>query len=219
MQCTRTVHMYRDDQSHRPRRRANPCALALHDASPALLRYALQHGYCLTPVYTFGENRTYSAFSGLLRLRLWINSFQAPTQTHTSSKYTYACPCPCPCACACELTLPLSRWLARPLKAGGTGVGVLDDVFKGEGAAADGAGHAVRTPGRRSTPAFDVCRGSHGCPLVGCSGWSSVYISLLSEAYSVFSENMPRYFIINENTYRVHIIYLYIRKHLEYKRI
>jgi len=43
-----------------------------------LLRYALQHGYCLTPVYTFGENRTYSAFSGLLHLRLWINSFQVP---------------------------------------------------------------------------------------------------------------------------------------------
>lgn len=43
-----------------------------------LVKYALQHGYCLTPVYTFGENRTYSAFSGLLRLRLWINSFQVP---------------------------------------------------------------------------------------------------------------------------------------------
>ena len=49
--------------------------------------------------------------------------------------------------------LPLSRWLARTLKAGGTGVGVLCNVFNGEGAAADGAGHAARTPTRRgATP-------------------------------------------------------------------
>lgn len=75
------MHMHRDEQSHGPRRRANPRALALHCTLPALLRYALQHGYCLTPVYTFGENRTYSAFSGLLHLRLWINSFQASTHT------------------------------------------------------------------------------------------------------------------------------------------
>ena len=43
-----------------------------------LIKYALQYGYTLTPIYTFGENRTYSTFSGLLALRLWINSFQLP---------------------------------------------------------------------------------------------------------------------------------------------
>ena len=62
-----------------------------------LVKYALQHGYALTPVYTFGENRTYWAFSGLLRLRLWINSFQVrvrvgpnphPTRTLTTLTLT-----------------------------------------------------------------------------------------------------------------------------------
>ena len=56
-----------------------------------MLRYALQHGYCLTPVYTFGENRTYSAFSGLLRLRLWINSFQASVHTHMHIAFAFVC--------------------------------------------------------------------------------------------------------------------------------
>ena len=52
------------------------------------------------------------------------------------------------------LTLPLSWWLARPLKAGSTGVGVLCDVFKGERSAADGTGHArPRTPGHRERQA------------------------------------------------------------------
>ena len=47
-------------------------------------RYALQHGYALTPVYTFGESRTYYALSGrltdgyLLRARLWTNRFALP---------------------------------------------------------------------------------------------------------------------------------------------
>ena len=68
------------------------------------------------------------------------------------------------CACACAMctvpgfmaprTLPLSWWLACPLQAGGADVSVLHNVFKGEGAAADGARHAVRTPGRRCTPAL-----------------------------------------------------------------
>ena len=52
------------------------------------------------------------------------------------------------------LTLPLSWWLACPLHAGGADVSMLHNVFKGEGAAADGTRHAVRTPGRRSTPAL-----------------------------------------------------------------
>lgn len=43
-----------------------------------LIKYALQHGYALTPIYTFGETRTYCTFTGLLKLRLWINSFGVP---------------------------------------------------------------------------------------------------------------------------------------------
>mmetsp|Transcript_33716 Transcript_33716/g.88671 ORF Transcript_33716/g.88671 Transcript_33716/m.88671 type:complete len:428 (+) Transcript_33716:56-1339(+) len=37
-----------------------------------IIKYALQHGYALTPVYTFGESRTFHTFTGLLRWRLWF---------------------------------------------------------------------------------------------------------------------------------------------------
>ena len=43
-----------------------------------LIKYALQHGYALVPIYTFGENRTYYTISGWVRLRQFINSFQMP---------------------------------------------------------------------------------------------------------------------------------------------
>ena len=36
------------------------------------IKYALQHGYKMTPIYTFGETRTYHTFTGLLRLRLLL---------------------------------------------------------------------------------------------------------------------------------------------------
>lgn len=76
---------------------------------------------------------------------------------------TVMCMCNGRCAChvpmhvgamAPQLTLPLSWWLACPLQAGCADVSMLHNVFKGEGAAADRARHAVRTPGRRSTPAL-----------------------------------------------------------------
>jgi len=43
-----------------------------------LVKYALQYGYQMTPIYTFGETKTYRTFTGLLKLRLWINSFGVP---------------------------------------------------------------------------------------------------------------------------------------------
>ena len=43
-----------------------------------LVKYALQHGYKMTPIYTFGETRTYYTFTGLLKLRLWFNSLGVP---------------------------------------------------------------------------------------------------------------------------------------------
>ena len=43
-----------------------------------LVKYALQHGYKLTPIYTFGETKTYYTFSGLQQLRLWINKTGIP---------------------------------------------------------------------------------------------------------------------------------------------
>ena len=41
-------------------------------ARPTTRRYKLQ------PIYTFGEADTYTAFTGLLRLRLWINTLGMP---------------------------------------------------------------------------------------------------------------------------------------------
>ena len=43
-----------------------------------LIKYALQHGYALTPIYSFGENRSFHTYNGLLRLRLWLNRFNFP---------------------------------------------------------------------------------------------------------------------------------------------
>jgi len=43
-----------------------------------IVKYALQHGYALTPVYTFGESRTYYAFPGMLWLRLRITDLGLP---------------------------------------------------------------------------------------------------------------------------------------------
>lgn len=43
-----------------------------------LIKYALQHGYKVHPIYTFGESDSYSTFTGLLKFRLWLNSFDVP---------------------------------------------------------------------------------------------------------------------------------------------
>lgn len=37
------------------------------------IKYALEHGYKVTPIYTFGESTSYYTFSSLLDVRLWIN--------------------------------------------------------------------------------------------------------------------------------------------------
>lgn len=42
------------------------------------IKYALQHGYRVHPVYTFGESNSYSTFTPLLRFRLWLNSLGIP---------------------------------------------------------------------------------------------------------------------------------------------
>ena len=41
-------------------------------------RYALQHGYALTPIYTFGESETYATFPYLLKPRLWRRASTSP---------------------------------------------------------------------------------------------------------------------------------------------
>jgi 2-acylglycerol O-acyltransferase 2 len=42
------------------------------------VKYALQFGYQLVPVYTFGERETFWNAPGLYKFRLWLNSFGLP---------------------------------------------------------------------------------------------------------------------------------------------
>lgn len=43
------------------------------------VKYALQHGFKLTPVYCFGEEKTYWAFSWLQEKLIFLNKFNFPT--------------------------------------------------------------------------------------------------------------------------------------------
>eukprot|EP00474_Spongospora_subterranea_P008825 CRZ09283.1 hypothetical protein [Spongospora subterranea] len=40
--------------------------------------YALRHGYQVSPVYTFGEELTYSSWEGITDFRLWLNRYNIP---------------------------------------------------------------------------------------------------------------------------------------------
>lgn len=42
------------------------------------VKLALQNGYNVVPVYTFGENETYFNLQGLWKLRLWLNGLGVP---------------------------------------------------------------------------------------------------------------------------------------------
>jgi 2-acylglycerol O-acyltransferase 2 len=42
------------------------------------VKYCLQYGYRMAPVYTFGETEAYSTFTGCLKFRLWLNKFGVP---------------------------------------------------------------------------------------------------------------------------------------------
>ena len=42
------------------------------------VKYALQYGYSLTPVYAFGERRTFYNAQGAWALREWLNGFGLP---------------------------------------------------------------------------------------------------------------------------------------------
>ena len=43
-----------------------------------LIKYALQYGYAVTPIYSFGESMTYHTFTPLLKLRLLLNKYNIP---------------------------------------------------------------------------------------------------------------------------------------------
>lgn len=42
------------------------------------VKYALENGYSLTPIYCFGENKTYSNLQGFWKFRLWLNDLGFP---------------------------------------------------------------------------------------------------------------------------------------------
>jgi len=42
------------------------------------IKYALQHGYAVHPVYTFGEERTYSALSWVMERMAFLNKYKLP---------------------------------------------------------------------------------------------------------------------------------------------
>lgn len=42
------------------------------------VKYALQNGYRVHPVWTFGESHTFRCFTGFLNFRLWLNRFGIP---------------------------------------------------------------------------------------------------------------------------------------------
>jgi len=42
------------------------------------IKYALQYGYRVYPIYTFGESQTHYTFTGLLNFRFWLNQFGIP---------------------------------------------------------------------------------------------------------------------------------------------
>lgn len=43
-----------------------------------LIKYCLEHGYKLVPMYSFGEAETMITFTPLLKFRLWLNKFGIP---------------------------------------------------------------------------------------------------------------------------------------------
>ena len=60
-----TIHCYGRDRTFLKNRKG-------------LVKYALQHGYKLTPVYSFGESETYYTFTALLKQRLLLNQYSIP---------------------------------------------------------------------------------------------------------------------------------------------
>ena len=51
------------------------------------MKYALQYGYAMTPIYTFGETDTFSTFTGLRSFRLWLNTFGIPAVAFWGSTF------------------------------------------------------------------------------------------------------------------------------------
>jgi len=43
-----------------------------------LIKYALQHGYAVTPIYSFGESQTYYTLTWFLKQRLLLNAYNIP---------------------------------------------------------------------------------------------------------------------------------------------
>lgn len=51
------------------------------------IKYALQHGYNVIPVYSFGEEWSFRTFKWFTDLRLWLNKYKIITIGFISSKW------------------------------------------------------------------------------------------------------------------------------------
>ena len=74
--CARVRHANPDlpaPDQHPLTRGGHICVVA-----QGFIKFALQHGYSVHPVYTFGEERTYWAFTPLRSLRLALNRLRLP---------------------------------------------------------------------------------------------------------------------------------------------
>ncbi len=71
---------------HAPAAQQSPCASRLTaqprciraHAPQGFIKYALMHGYTVHPVFTFGEEETFRAFTPLRALRLRLNAWKLP---------------------------------------------------------------------------------------------------------------------------------------------
>lgn len=70
------------------------------------VKYCLEHGYSLVPVYTFGEGDTFWTFTPLLKFRLWLNKFGIPAVAFFGNPVCPFLPFP---------NTPLLTYVGRPL--------------------------------------------------------------------------------------------------------
>ncbi|KAL1508050.1 hypothetical protein AB1Y20_007646 [Prymnesium parvum] len=106
-----------------------------------LIKYALEQGYKLYPIYTFGESQTFWSFTSFLHFRLWLNKFNIPAVAfvgepllpilplRSSNIYTYVGPPLQLPTIASPTDAQVSAWHAKYIQA-------LVDLFEANKAAA-----------------------------------------------------------------------------------
>ncbi|TMW65642.1 hypothetical protein Poli38472_008284 [Pythium oligandrum] len=73
------------------------------------IKLALQYGYKIHPVYTFGEELTYKTFTPLLKFRLWLNTLKIPGAVFSGRTL-----CPILPLNDCEMTTVVGKAVQMP---------------------------------------------------------------------------------------------------------